>query len=471
MNSTMLLSDRSKQALSFGLKPADAWLVILGFVLFTAACLLLRFGQLVNYGFPAGAFLVAAYLYRKYPVLYFSFALWMWFLCSWVRRLVDFQIGWVNPSPVLLTPLLVAFIAILGLCINLPKIIKQGGVPFLLSAASVIYGFGIGILSLPANTVILNFLGWFTPILLGLHLYIHWQRFPEFKKTIYTTFLWGTFVVGVYGVIQYFVAPEWDKVWLNNMIYQLGIVTFGNPEPLEIRVFSTMHSPQALGGMLMPGLLLLLTNKSKFKFLAMLAGYLSFLLSSARSAWLSWLVGLLSYAGFLKLKFQLRLILSLLIATLLLMPLITIEPFSTAISPRLETLSNVKEDNSFQDRVSMFNLLLSRALTSVVGDGLGGAADIGNDNGLLTLLFSLGWIGSVPYLVGVISAFIRLVKSSSISTDLFVGSCLAIALGSFSQITMNVVTSGFIAVTLWVFLGAGMASVKYQNSQQSMFFR
>jgi hypothetical protein len=341
----------------------------------------------------------------------------------------------------------------------------------LLSAASVIYGFGIGILSLPANTVILNFLGWFTPILLGLHLYIHWQRFPEFKKTIYTTFLWGTFVVGVYGVIQYFVAPEWDKVWLNNMIYQLGIVTFGNPEPLEIRVFSTMHSPQALGGMLMPGLLLLLTNKSKFKFLAMLAGYLSFLLSSARSAWLSWLVGLLSYAGFLKLKFQLRLILSLLIATLLLMPLITIEPFSTAISPRLETLSNVKEDNSFQDRVSMFNLLLSRALTSVVGDGLGGAADIGNDNGFLTLLFSLGWIGSVPYLVGVLSAFIRLVKSSSISTDLFVGSCLAIALGSFSQITMNVVTSGFIAVTLWVFLGAGMASVKYQNSQQSMFFR
>jgi hypothetical protein len=153
------------------------------------------------------------------------------------------------------------------------------------------------------------------------------------------------------------------------------------------------------------------------------------------------------------------------------MPLITIEPFSTAISPRLETLSNVKEDNSFQDRVSMFNLLLSRALTSVVGDGLGGAADIGNDNGFLTLLFSLGWIGSVPYLVGVLSAFIRLVKSSSISTDLFVGSCLAIALGSFSQITMNVVTSGFIAVTLWVFLGAGMASVKYQNSQQSMFFR
>jgi hypothetical protein len=464
----MLPSARSNQTLNFGLRPADAWIIILSFAFLTSACLVLHLGKVVNYGFPAGAFLVAAYLYRKYPVLYFSFALWIWFLCSLVRRLADFQSGWTNPSPILLAPLLVALVSIVGLHRNLQKILHDNGaLPFLLSGTSVIYGSLIGLLNnLPAS-VIINLLGWLTPILLGLHLFMAWQDFPAFKKNIYSTFLWGTFIVGFYGVIQFLVAPDWDKFWLNNLIKNLGPTTFGNPEPLEIRVFSTLHAPQALGGMLMPGLILLLTKRNGLQIPTSIFGYLAFLLSSARSAWVSFLVGILIYASFLKPQLRLRLITSFLIGILLLAPLVTVEPFSTVITPRLESLSNVKGDNSFQDRADTFNGLINQALFSVVGEGLAGAEAIGNDNGFLTLLISLGWVGSVPYLIGIFLGFTYACQNPLLKADTFSSASLAIALGSFSQITTNVATTGIIGVAVWVFLGAGMAATRYYKIQLS----
>ena len=462
----MFLSNRSKQTLNFGLQPADAWLWILGFASLTAVCLLLRLGQVVNYGFPAGAFLVSIYLYRKYPILYFSFALWIWFLCSLVRRMADFQSSWTNPSPILLAPLLVSFVSIIGLSQNFLKLTRNGGLPFILCAVSVIYGLFIGLINKALVPTVTASLGWFTPILLGLHLFLHWRDYPLFQKNICRTFIWGTFIVGSYGIYQYWVAPEWDKLWMTNVIKELGFNTIGNPEPLEIRVFSTLHGPQALGGMLMPGLILLLTNKSSLQVPATVSGYLSLLLSSARSAWVSWFVALLTYASSLTLRLRFRLILSFLIGILFLVPLITIEPFSTAITPRLETLSDVKEDGSVQDRAGTFNGFLDQALFSVVGEGLGDSA-IGNDLGILVLFLSLGWIGSIPYLIGMLLAFVGLFQNPFIKSDAFASAALAISLGSFSQITTNVATSGIIGVTVWVFLGVGMAATKYHKNQNN----
>jgi len=258
---------------------------------------------------------------------------------------------------------------------------------------------------------------------------------------------------------------------MTNVIQELGFNTIGNPEPLEIRVFSTLHGPQALGGMLVPGLILLLTSKSSLKIPATISGYLSLLLSSARSAWVSWLVGLLTYASSLTLRLRFRLILSFLIGLLFLVPLITIEPFSSAITPRLETLTNAKEDGSVQDRAATFNGFLDQALFSVIGEGLGDNQAIGNDLGILVLLLSLGWIGSILYLIGILFAFISLFQNPFIKTDAFASSALAISVSSFSQITTNVATAGIIGVTLWVFLGIGMAATKYRNNQPNIDLR
>jgi len=464
-NQPMLFSNSSKQNSGFGLQPSDGWLVILGFVLLTSALLVLRQGRILNYGFPAGAFLVGIYLYRKYPVLYFSFTMWVWFLCCLVRRIVDLQAGWTNPSPILLAPSLVSFVSILGICQNLPQIIRDGGFPFLLCGASIVYSFFIGMVSQSPVATIINFLGWFTPISLGLHLFAHWRDYPLFQKNISRTFLWGTLVVGIYGLVQYFFAPEWDTFWMENTYRELGLDSIGKPEPFEIRVFSTLNAPQALGAMLMPGLLLLFTSKSMFRAPAGISGFLSFLLSSARSAWVSWSVGLLAYASSLTIKLQFRLILSFLIGILVLSPLVAIEPFASAITPRVESLFDVKGDGSVQGRAETFNRLLDGALVSFVGKGVGQDGGAGNDQGILVLLFSLGWIGLIPYLIGIALAFLGAIQNPAMKADAFSSSALAIALGSFSQVTTNVATSGILGAMFWTFLGIGMAATKYHKNQ------
>ena len=60
-------------------------------------------------------------------------------------------------------------------------------------------------------------------------------------------------VMGAYGVWQYMVAPAWDGFWIEST----GLLTFGKPEPRQIRVFSTMHSNGPFAVTMMAALLLL----------------------------------------------------------------------------------------------------------------------------------------------------------------------------------------------------------------------
>ena len=79
-------------------------------------------------------------------------------------------------------------------------------------------------------------------------------------------------------------------------------MTNGTPEPLGIRVFSTMNSPGPFANVLLAGLLILLTNENFSARPRLRAvGYLSFLLLSlVRSAWIGWFLGLLSLLSALK---------------------------------------------------------------------------------------------------------------------------------------------------------------------------
>ena len=62
--------------------------------------------------------------------------------------------------------------------------------------------------------------------------------------------------------------------------------------------------------MMMAGLLLLFEGKGPLSFPAAAVGYLSFLLTMVRTMWGSWLVGLLALVTSLKLKLQMRLVIT-----------------------------------------------------------------------------------------------------------------------------------------------------------------
>jgi hypothetical protein len=262
---------------------------------------------------------------------------------------------------------------------------------------------------------------------------------------------------------------------MNNALVYKGLNSIGTPEPLGIRVFSTMNAPQSFAGVLMPGLLLLFSSQGNLRFPAAGAGYLAFLLSSARSAWLSWLVGLLIFMPSLKAHLQMRLIISIMVAAVFVLPLTTIEPFSTAIMPRIESLSNVKDDTSYQERAAGYSVLLDLALSEFLGKGMGSKIEdnkntgLGsNDSGILSMLFSLGLVWNYPLSEwNVLLLFSSCFKVLKDSFNSFVSAARAIAVGTFSQISLNVVMTGSLGVVLWVFLGIGMAAHKYYWYQRT----
>lgn len=468
------MSSSSTNSFFLDLQPALAWTAILGLILFSALCILVHAGRILNLAFPLGTFAVGVFLYLRYPILYLGFTWWVWFLTPWVRRLIDYQSGWTDPSPVLLAPSLVTFVTLATFVRHLPKSYHQGGLPFILCFGGVFYSFFVGIIKNSTTEALLGLLGWLSPILLGFHLFVNWRDYPKLSQNIQRTFLWGVLVMGTYGVLQYLLAPEWDKFWMSNALVYKGLNSIGTPEPLGIRVFSTMNAPQPFAGVLMPGLLLLFSSQGNLRFPAAGAGYLAFLLSSARSAWLSWLVGLLIFMPSLKAHLQMRLIISIMVAAVFVLPLTTIEPFSTAIMPRLESLSNTQDDVSYKARSEGYNKLLGLALSEFLGKGMGSKIEDNNntglgsnDSGILSMLFSLGWFGTIPYLSGIVLLFFKLFQSSEGHFDSFVSAARAIALGTFSQISLNVVMTGSLGVVLWGFLGIGMAAHKYYWYQRT----
>jgi hypothetical protein len=450
-------------------QPAPAWIAMLGLGLVTLLCIGLRL-SLLRLAFPGLSLVVAVFLYLRYPLLYVGFSWWIWFLAAIVRRLLDFQTGFVDPSTILLAPFLVSGVSILTVLRELPRVISSSGLPFVLCLVGVLYGFLIGALSNPINGAIVALLNWLTPLTFGFHLLCSWRRFPELRQLTERVFTWGALVMGSYGVMQFLIAPNWDRYRLQGT----GIQTFGTANPLGIRVWSTMHSPQPFAIVMMAGLLILLSTKSPLKLPASGVGYLAFLLSLARSAWLSWAIGIAVFLPSLKAKFQMRLIIVLLAMMLVVVPLVSFGPFANVIGSRIFTLTTGSQDTSYIQRAEGFNKLFSDALTEVAGNGLGYVIDgssIGsNDSGILTLLLNLGWVGTLPYLGGLLLLIGTLLRSPEAAFDPFVSASRAIAIATFSQISLNNAMLQAFGMVLWSFIGLAMAAKTYYTKTQTNSF-
>jgi hypothetical protein len=481
----MVLKSTQSRGWNLGLQPAMAWTAILGFVLISALGILAGAGSIVRLIYPVGAFVVAVFLYRKYPILYLGFTWWLWFLTPWVRRLIDFRSGWTEPSIVLLAPFLATLVTLATFIQYLPKLYRRDGLPFFLSFIGVIYGCLIGLINsrygldsrvieivLPGETgmnysiisVLVKTLDWITPILFSFHLFVNWKNYPEYRQNMQRTFCWGVLVMGLYGIVQYLVAPEWDRFWLLKVQPPEGRGPFGNPEPLGIRVFSTMNSPGPFAVTMMGGLLLLFTGQGTLRFFAAATGYLTFLLTLVRAVWGGWFISLLIFSSSLKAHLQMRLIITILVIGICVLPLTTIEPFSEVISSRTQTLTNVKKDGSFKDRTGNYERALAPSLLQPLGNGLGLP---GVDSAIIDVFMAIGWLGAIPYLGGLFMLVIKLLGCRERRFDSFMSAASAIC---FAQILMLIFGNGLIGVSgilLWGFLGISLAAHKYYQHQSA----
>ncbi len=455
-------------------KPEPAWIAILTLVLFTVLGILAGAGSILRLTFPLGAFAVGIFLYRKYPILYIGFTWWLWFLTPLVRRLVDYRSGWVEPSPLLIAPFLVSLVTLVSVWKYLPKTYHLGGLPFLLAFASLLYGFLIGLIQSSPITATRALLDWLAPVSFGFHLFINWRDYPSYRQNIQRTFLWGVLIMGIYGVVQYLIAPEWDCFWL---IESKMYTSSGQPEPMGMRIWSTMNAPGPFAGTMLVGLLLLFSCNSSLLLPAAGFGYLSFLLTLVRSAWGPWLVGTIILASSLKSQLQIRLIITMVVMALTIVPVITIDQFSKPISQRLETLSNLDEDNSAKERQNFFNNSIGPVLSNPLGSGIGNSFYIDQsgqlkslviDSGIISLFFTLGWFGVIPYLGAIVLLFVSVFQYTEFRFDPFMAAARAVCITFLMTLIIANALIGIYGLLFWSFMALIIAAHRYYQYQLSL---
>ncbi|MBD2189099.1 O-antigen ligase domain-containing protein [Pseudanabaena mucicola] len=436
----------------------EAWFVIVIFSFVTLV--LLSTGGVGAKGltviFPLGSFVVSWFLYFRHPIFYIGFVWWLFFLASFVRRVADLNAGsFTDPSPILLSPFLANIVCMHTLYFNLPKVRENGTLPFILSLASIFYGYLIGIIQGDFLAASVRLLEWICPLLFGYHLCANWHRYPDYRRNFMQVFLWGALVMGVYGVYQFLVAPEWDRFWLTSsgMTSSSGI-----PEPLGIRVWSTLNSPGPFGDFMATALIILLSCRSVLVLPSAVFGTLSFLLSIVRTAWIGWFLGVIYLFKTLPTKLKFGMIATIIVLSIIIVPLSTIQPLSTTIGTRLETLSNLSQDNSARERQVAFTILFDDAISSVVGRGIGG---FDTDSAFLVLMIELGWIGSVPYVMGMGGCIFSIFSFKPRNDDIFLPVVHAIVIKSLFFLLAGPTMRGSQGMLLWGFIGLALSGKKY----------
>lgn len=437
-------------------------------VLFLTLGLLIKVGSILASIFLAGSVAVGLFLYFRAPVLYVSFTWWMIFLGALVRKIIDYHSGFVNFGRWGLPALLVASISLITLYRELPKASKQGGLPFILALFGLTYAFLIGMAYGRLDLrYILTLLEWLAPLAFGFHLFMQWRDYPEYRRSISNAFIWGTGVMGGYGLYQYWAVPAWDAFYLS----KLEVSSFGEATQFGLRIWGTSTSPQEFAAILLAGGIVVFSGKGLSQIVSAGAGYLGFLLTMARSSWLGWCVAFLMFLPSISLRLQIRLLISILAISLIVVPVAQSGPLGETITQRLESFSSGKDDASLEARTEGYSDLLGEALSQVVGQGFGARIQSdsigGGDTAILPLLFAFGWIGSLPFVGGIILMLLQLFQSSHLRFDVFGSASRAIALGIFSQIAFNQIFSNVFAFILWGFLGISMAAVNYHQFASS----
>ncbi|HEX4076853.1 MAG TPA: O-antigen ligase family protein [Candidatus Acidoferrales bacterium] len=426
-----------------------------------AALWLTSHDGLLRVAIPGAAFCLGVVLYLSAPVRYVEYTLWLWFLTPLIRRVVDWRFGYVDPNFVLLAPLIVSGIGGMALL----RAGRGQGRPipaaFVLCGAAILYATVVDVVQHPSAETVYGFADWLCPLLFGLHFYLDADRYEEYRAAVSRTFLLAVPLMGLYGVYQFFAPPAWDRYWLESLYEAQGIASsFGKPEPLMVRVWSTMNAPGPFANIMMVGLLVLLVLRSPFKIPAAVGGYLSLLLSAVRSAWLSWLLGLVLILKTANPRVIARICLSAVALAVCLAPLASDARVAAIVSKRADSFSDLSQDESFQDRTNMYRALLSDALETPFGYGFKDRVDVKGfaiDSGILATLFALGWVGTLLYGAGTLTLCFRLAQQGN-TADQFAIVSKAIVIAIVAQVIGGNVFVNATGAMLWLFGGMALAA-------------
>jgi O-Antigen ligase len=382
--------------------------LILAFALISCLLLVSPAAGALHYLFPALAVLTGLLVLHLSSRAYISLTLWIWFLSPLFRRLVDYRSSYVDPSPILLAPLLVTAASAFPVLRKLRSFWKLEYLPYLLALAAILYGLVVGLLVSPGADLLRNALLWCVPLVWGLYLASLDEPAEQIRIVIRTNFRWACLLLGIYGVIQYLATPAWDNEWLAHAIEDRDSTSFGNLALEQVRIWSTLNGPGIFADFQMAFLIIASAESGLIEIVGILFGGLSFLLAQVRAAWIGAVLAIICLIAWQRRR-RVKLASGLSVIALVLAGFASLPQFQDTLVSRIQTLGSGEDDGSLQERRATQERLVGTVETHPLGLGLAprlSAQDTNGypvDSGIFQVLLALGWPGTL-ILAGTLAA-------------------------------------------------------------------
>lgn len=249
--------------------------------------------------------------------------------------------------------------------------------------------------------------------------------------------------------------------------------SFGKPEDMTVRVFSTMNAPTIFAAVATCGLLLLFNMKGKLRLVSAPLSFLAVILTMSRASWVSLVAGFLFFATQVPMRQVMRLAMAIVACGVFLLAFAQIPAVHDPVVQRFDTFADPGQDVSFTMRVQGHEQALGVLVHEPFGEGIGSTdarhntegddAIIGpHDSTMLEFLYSLGWVGSLIYVIGLAKMMTQLWGAGK---DPFVLSCRAILVALAAQCLLNSIMLGILGFLVWTF--AALAIVHKERMQQA----
>ncbi|QNI32245.1 O-antigen ligase family protein [Alloacidobacterium dinghuense] len=449
-------------------KKARVTWVFLVFILTNALVAFSPLARAAIVFYPASCFLVSLFVIRRSKPAYTAFICWLWLLTPFVRRVVEWRAGGTL-NLILLAPYVSIGVAALFLVPKLSQVLTRRTMPLLFALAAVCYGVFVGILHLTFTGLPQAVIAWAMPPLFALFLFGERSEHESIYKSFEMAMVIGLFVIGAYGIYQFFMLPEWDAQWM----IQSDLQSIGLPEPFQVRVFSTMNSPQVFAAFCAAGLLVALRSHLKIRYLAIPAGFISLVLSLSRTAWMGLTVGVLYLFCLMPNRQRIRIVAAVGCCLIVSFVALQVPEVNTIVMMRFNSLADPQHDSSYEARMHDYNTVVQTMIDNPFGHGLSADAGSGDqsappgaisqqDSSITASLFSLGLLGTTIFGLGLLLLGFGIFSTRGTSGALIGAKATLLAIAI--EAPFNNVISGPVGFLLWCCIGLCIAECETVNA-------
>jgi putative inorganic carbon (HCO3(-)) transporter len=413
------------------------------------------------------------------PRLLVPYTLLIWAVAPELRRLADWSEGVYHSVSLLsLAPLLTGATLVIPVLREIHKMQKSSIRIILLFAAALAYGALIGLAKNGMGSVY-DLANYIVPLLMIPFFAV--TRFgPKDIDRLLYAYANIAVLVAIYGIVQYLTVPPWDTFWMRNA----DMISIGTPYPLEVRVFSTLNSPGPAATFLVFALVPMILEKrwqGTLRWIGVLLVIICLLTTLVRSAWLVLLVMLLVYIGSSPSKGKWKTLIQLVFVASVLFWIVPKLPGAEGLVARMETLTTVQEDHSYNERLSLWQNMLPMVASNPVGQGIGSVGQgtkLGNggelgeygnmDNGLIALLLTFGVLGAL-FFFGALGAVVKQIFVRVTSKD-FLQPYARLSLAAWTGAVVSLVSDngfpGLKGYLIWMLIGLGLSAREIIESRK-----